>query len=82
MTDRLIYRNARTITFSLPHEMAGQVQEVIRDEGRTISELICEALRDYMEEHEWLWKIRYQRLRKRETDGTNCQYDRHGVDNE
>ena len=59
-------RNTRTITFSLPPEMAEQVQDVMRDEGRTMSELIREALRNYMEEREWLRTIRYERLKERE----------------
>ena len=54
----------RTITFSLPPEMAEQVQ-VLRDESRTMSGLIREAIRNYMEEREWLWTIRYERLRAR-----------------
>ena len=45
-------RNTKTITFSLPPEMAEQVQDVMREEGRTMSELIREALRNYMEERE------------------------------
>ena len=36
-------RNTKTITFSLPPEMAQQVQDVMREEGRTMSELIREA---------------------------------------
>ena len=48
MTNRLINRNTKTITFSLPPEMAEQVQDVMREEGRTMSELIREALRNYM----------------------------------
>ena len=59
-------RNTKTITFSLPPEMAEQVQQVMKEEGRTMSELIREALRNYMEEREWLRNIRYERLRERE----------------
>ena len=59
-------RNTKTITFSLPPEMAEQVQQVMKEEGRTMSELIREALRNYMEEREWLRDIRYERLRERE----------------
>ena len=81
MTGKHINRNTKTITFSLPPDMAEQVQDVMRDEGRTMSELIRESLRNYMEEREWLRKIRYERLRKRESDGTNCQWDPHGEDN-
>ena len=59
-------RNTKTITFSLPPEMAERVQQVIKEEGRTMSELIREALRNYMEEREWLKAIRHERLRDRE----------------
>ena len=62
------HRNTKTITFSLPPEMAEQVQQVMKEEGRTMSELIREALRNYMEEREWLTDIRYERLKKREEE--------------
>ena len=68
MTDRLINRNTKTITFSLPPDMAEQVQDVMREEGRTMSELIREALRNYMDEREWLRTIRYERLRARHSE--------------
>ena len=68
MTTRLINRNTKTITFSLPPEMAEQVQGLMREEGRTMSELIREALRNYMEEREWLRAIRYERLKEREAE--------------
>ncbi len=42
MTKKLV-RTTKTITFSLPSEMAEQVQEVMREEGRTMSDLIPEA---------------------------------------
>ena len=61
-------RNTKTITFSLPPEMAQQVQGVMKEEGRTMSELIREALRKYMEEREWLRAIRYERLKEREAE--------------
>ena len=59
-------RNTKTITFSLPPKMAERVQEVMREESRTMSELIREALRNYMQEREWLRAIRYERLKERE----------------
>ena len=37
--------------------MAEQVQDVMREEGCTMSELVREALRNYMEEREWLRAI-------------------------
>ena len=53
-------RSTDTITFSMPPEMAEQMQAVMREEGRTMSELIREALRNYMEEREWLRMVRYE----------------------
>lgn len=62
-------RNTKTITFSLSPEMAEEVREVMHEERRTMSELIREALRNYMEEREWLRGIRYERLQERERTG-------------
>ena len=59
-------RNTRTITFSLSPVMAEQVKSVMHEERRTMSELIREALRNYMEEREWVREIRYERLKQRE----------------
>ena len=56
-------RISRTITFSLPPEMADRVQDVIREEGRSMSELVREALRLYMEEREWRQMSRYERFK-------------------
>ena len=68
MTEKRINRNTKTITFSLPPEMAERVQQVMREEGRAMSELIREALRNYMEEREWLRTLRYERLRDNEAE--------------
>lgn len=59
-------RTTKTITFSLPPDMAEQVRQVMKEEGRTMSELVREALRVYMEEREWRRLERYGRLRARE----------------
>ena len=61
-------RKTSTITFSLPPKMAEKVREVMHEEGRTMSELIREALRTYMEEREWLRTIRNERLQQREKE--------------
>ncbi|MCY4529854.1 MAG: hypothetical protein OXD46_12575 [Chloroflexi bacterium] len=42
---------------------------MICDEVRTMSEIIRKALRNYMEEREWLSAIRYERLKEREDAG-------------
>ena len=61
-------RTTKTITFSLPPDMAERVQQVMKEEGRTMSELVREALRQYMEEREWRRLERHARRRTREQD--------------
>lgn len=56
-------RNRKAITFSLPPEMEEEVRQFIRDEDRTMSEFLREAIRLYMDEQEWL---RLQRQRRSE----------------
>ena len=60
-------RNTDTITFSLPLEMAQQQRQVVKEEDRTVSELLREAIRLYMEEREWRRRERLERLRSRRT---------------
>ncbi len=59
-------RNTNTITFSLPPEMADQVAHLTKSEGRTKSELLREALRQYIEDREWRQMLRYGERRARE----------------
>ena len=61
-------RTTETITFSLPPAMAAQVRAVMRAEGRTMSDLVREALRLYMEEREWRQTIRHERLQARRSE--------------
>ena len=56
-------RNTETITFSLPPEMAQRLRQVVKEEERTVSELLREAIRLYMEEREWRRRERLVRLR-------------------
>ena len=60
-------RNTDTITFSLPPEMAQQLRQVVKEEDRTVSELLREAIRLFMEEREWRRRERLERLRSRRT---------------
>ena len=60
-------RNTETITFSLPPEMAQELRQVVKEEERTVSELLREAIRLYMEEREWRRRERLERLRSRRT---------------
>ena len=60
-------RNTDTITFSLPPEMAQELRQVVKEEDRTVSELLREAIRLYIEEREWRRRERLERLRSRTT---------------
>ena len=61
-------RNTETITFSLPPEMAKELRQVVKEEERTVSELLREAIRLYMEEREWRRRERLERLRSRQNE--------------
>ena len=72
-------RTTTTITFSLPQEMAERVRQVMKNEGRTLSDLIREALRSYMDESEWLRDARRERVLARHAER---QKERGGQNNE
>ena len=55
----------KAITFSMPPELAEQVHQVVKEEGRTMSEFLREAIRLYMDEREWLRRERRQRAKAR-----------------
>ena len=59
-------RTTKVITFSLPPEMDEQLRQVVEEEGRTVSELLREAFRLYLEEREWRRQERMQRRRSRQ----------------
>ena len=61
-------RKSKVISFSMPPEMAEQVQQVVQEDGRTVSEFLREAIRLYMEEREWLRQERRQRAEARRND--------------
>lgn len=54
-----MHRKSRLITFSLPPELAERVEQCKRDDCRTTSELLREALRCYFEEREWRRSARF-----------------------
>ena len=58
-------RKSKTITFSMPPELAERMQQVVKEDGRTTSELLREAIRLYMEERDWLRQERRQRAEDR-----------------
>lgn len=59
-------RTTKTITISVPPEMEAQIEELMRLEGRTRSELLREALRRYVREREWRELLGYGRGKARE----------------
>ena len=58
-------RTTEVITISLPPEMAEQVRQLMKEEDRTMSGLIREALRLYMREADWRRLERYGQRRVR-----------------
>ena len=58
-------RSTMTITFSLPPAMADRVDQVMKQQGRSRSDLVREALLRYIEECEWrqLFQCGEQRTR-------------------
>ena len=61
-------RKRKVITFSLPPEMDEQLRQMVEEEGRTVSELLREAFRLYLEEREWRRQERMQMRRSRQTE--------------
>ena len=59
-------RTTKTITFSLPSDVADRVDEVMKQQGRTKSEFLRDALLRYVEECEWRQLLQYGEQRARE----------------
>ena len=70
-------RRSKVITFSMPPEMAAEVQRIVRKEDRTMSEFLREAIRLYIDEREWL---RRQRRRRAEARRSEHQKSEGGTD--
>ena len=68
-------RRSKTITFSLPPEMEAQVRRVMKEDDLSVSELLRQGIRLFMEEREWRRRERLERLRSRQ----NEQEDSRGV---
>lgn len=68
-------RTSKTITLSLPPEMVDKIEELMKEEGRTRSELLREAIRRYAEGREWKKIYRYGELKARERGITEDQIE-------
>ena len=61
-------RKSKVISFSMPLELAEQLQQVVREDGRSVSEFLREAIRLQMEEREWLRQERRRRFETRRNE--------------
>ena len=58
-------RSTKTITFSLSPAIADRVDQVMKQQGRSRSELVRDALLRYIEECEWRQLFQYGEQRAR-----------------
>ena len=61
-------RRSKTLTFSLPPEMEAQVRQVMKEDDLSVSELLRQAIRLFMEEREWRRRERLEWLRSRQKE--------------
>ena len=61
-------RRSKTLTFSLPPEMEAQVRLVMNEDDLSVSELLRQAIRLFMEEREWRRRERLEWLRSRQNE--------------
>ena len=58
----------KTVTLSIPPAMEAQLRQVAEEDGRTVSELLREGFRLYMEDREWRRQDKAQMRRSRQTE--------------
>ena len=58
----------KTVTLSLPPAMEEQLRQVAKEDGRTVSELLREGFRLYLEDREWRRQDKTQMRRSRQTE--------------
>ena len=68
-------RRSKTITFSLPPEMEAQVRRVMKEDDLSVSELLRQGIRLFMEEREWRRRERLKRLRSRQNEQEDSRGD-------
>ena len=68
-------KTKRTITLSLPVNLADKIDEMMKEEGRNRSELLREALKRYIEEKEWQKIYHYGEMKAREKEITEDQVE-------
>ena len=68
-------RTTKTITVSLPPDLVAMMEDLCREEGRTRSELLREALRRYAEGRQRQRLYRYAETKAKETGITEDQVE-------
>ena len=68
-------RVSKTITFSLPPDMEARVRQVMKEEDLSVSELLRQAIRLFMEEREWRRRERLEWLRSRHVERSDSGAD-------
>lgn len=61
-------RTTKIVTFSIPPAMEEQLRQVAEEDGRTVSELLREGFRLYLEDREWRRREGIQVRRSRQTE--------------
>ena len=61
-------RTTKIVTFSIPPAMEEQLRQVAEEDGRTVSELLREGFRLYLEDREWRRQGRPEMRRSRQTE--------------
>ncbi len=67
-------RTTKTWTISLPPKLGREAERTAREENRTKSELVREALRMYLEERRWR-KLQRQTARRAQALGVRSEED-------
>ncbi len=68
-------RRSKTITFSLPPEMEAQVRRVMKEDDLSVSELLRQAIRLFMEERDWRRRERLEWLRSHHAERSESGED-------
>lgn len=68
-------KTTQTVTLSIPPEMVEEVEEVMNEERRTMSELLREALKRYIEDRKWRKIYLYGEMKAKEKGITEDQIE-------
>jgi CopG family transcriptional regulator/antitoxin EndoAI len=69
-------RTTKTLSITLPPEMLARAVEMARQENRTMSELVREALREYERKNQWAQMNAFGRARAHELGLSEADVER------